>query len=212
VSILKKSVGVAVAALAAMAMMASSAVADEASWVVKKDSDPLQSATSPLGGTNNGPALLETSAGDIWCDQSYSLRLDENPGYHHPVDNPDGVVRGTLTSLTFTNCDDNIFLFNVQSVTANNLPWSGIGDAHDQTLTLYNPSVTINLGLLGSCVYQAGSMVADADNANSRVHFVDEPMTRTSGICPATGTYTATYDVRDADGDPVELIHQDPDE
>jgi hypothetical protein len=209
VSILKKSVGVAAAALAATAMMASAAVASEATWVVKKGTNPPVSAKSPLSGGNVGPAILQTSLGQIQCDQTFSINLGTNPGPH-----PAGVVTGSLTSLTFTNCTDTIPLFNVTGVTANGLPWSGTVDAHPATplITLNNPSVTISLAGGLTCVYGAASMVADADNANSEIEFINEPMSRTSGslLCPANGTYTATYSVKDADGHSVEVIHQDP--
>jgi hypothetical protein len=112
-----------------------------------------------------------------------------------------GALRGVTGSVSAGTARDCTGSCTGASVV--NLPYHALGTASTQTVTFKsggggNPGLTLTncLGLGISCTYATTSAVLNFDGGTPASFTANGiPLTRTSGLCPASGTWTAGYDV-----------------
>jgi hypothetical protein len=189
-----KLMGVAVvAALAVMAFVG--AATASADTVCTENASPCPVAkriTTLTGQTTSGKkAVLTSGSFKVECDSETTATGLTSLGAHLGVS-------GSVTALTFTNCTG-----SCTGATAVNLPYHAHGTAVPQTVTVTsggtgNPGATLTncLGLGVSCTFTTASAVLNFDGGTPGSLTANGiPLTRTSGLCPATGSWTAQYDV-----------------
>jgi hypothetical protein len=143
-------------------------------------------------------ATFSTSSGNISCTASSFSSTDTT----NPAEGVDEATE-TVHTLAFSSCKSTIFgTVSVKSVglTAGTAPLATVVDEpSDDPIDLdVSPSVTVVLNtVLGSvtCIY-AGAVSGVVDNTADTITFTGQTVAKATGssaLCPATGTFTATY-------------------
>ncbi|MBO2447928.1 hypothetical protein J4573_12560 [Actinomadura barringtoniae] len=180
---------------------------------------PASAATTTIhSGSSTGPAysggVTATNLGDISVTTSLSNATCTSAVQNGTI-NSDGTDL-TVTSATFDGCTSSL---GSVTVTASNLPWTGgsvvyspVSGGADGTMTVGN--FTVGATVFGiSCVY-SGSLTGNGYNpdnparpdtslAQAQVQVSNGTVNKLSGsgLCPATATVNAAYQLVGSNGE-----------
>ena len=157
----------ALAAIAALGLLALGSASASATTSLRTDpGGGLLSGSLTIKNTTADPAVLETAAGTITCNQTF-FDADVNSNTSATT------IGGKLTSLTFTSCTDTLLAVNISSCTlhAASVPTVTISaNAGGGTITLGHTVVRCANGLTG-CYFTTVNATGAAVNATSSIDF-----------------------------------------
>jgi hypothetical protein len=150
-------------------------------WATGTELDfSLKPGTSALLTTTEGTPLNTCTESTVKGD------LEKNP-------NTSGNAAGPLTTITFDNCN-----FTVDTITKGRLEViEGDGKGNGK-VKAYESEITVNTGLFGSCVFEAGAAgtvlgPTDEGFGTAATLTVNAVVNRKTGLCPQTAKWVATY-------------------
>jgi hypothetical protein len=197
------------AAVAAMSLMGFMGVASASASgkLCYNSSDPCNSAVANndvLAGTQSGSGTLHDNnlGSNISCTGST---------FNDTITSNGNPITDSLTSLTFTGCTESVFHTSC-TATAQNLPWSTViswntgthppdGFVDITAGTLANGGVKVICSSVGyNCTWAAGDTIRlgvynPTATTGTQVKAVNTALT--SHDCGHTGTWNATYNVKD---------------
>ena len=189
------------AAVAALGLLSLGSGSASATTFLKTDTGA--GAPTPLTGnttirnTTADPAVLETGAGTITCNQTF-FDADVNTNSGTPS------VTGTLTSLTFTSCTDTLLAVNFSSCTlaSASMPTVHIvGTATGGVITLSHTIVRCATGITVGCYFTSVNITGAATNVPSSIDFTANatavlPPGVTDAVVPGNCGSTGTFSVK----------------